>query len=393
MFAREQDETVRAYCVLRCFFGPVAQFVRAERGVPMGQDRLVAPGKRPGPGHVRAGEQHGVQDENLERHPVRGHTQVQAGRTGHAVQKPLGRRRPWYGVDERPATVPHFGTADAGQLLRVAERQGHGDRSSGPVVDAGRRLGGRSGVGGRPVVRPETVRRRPEHHQSGAVRGAAAGDVHRAERDQRHFAGPEIANGRHGRHRARRSRIHRLQFTTGYLPQVPVQDPGHGARLQRSPVDRVPDRQHVVLHHRGAGRSVRDPVERVRRAGHPGREPLRQQPGTENGQDNGHDHGHGRQPVSGHDQESDGLEHGQAQFQRRRAIRPGGQTRLDIESGVRLVRIFVDRFFAVQSLSGRIRFEIDEHQHIQKIQRDDCVRVTKRQLCKWIRDYAFEFGR
>lgn len=76
----------------------------------------------------------------MERHAVHGHTQVQARGAGHVVQELRGRVTP----------VPVVWPPESGQLFRDAERQGHRNRSFGPIVDVGRRHRVRSGIGKQP---------------------------------------------------------------------------------------------------------------------------------------------------------------------------------------------------------------------------------------------------
>lgn len=189
--------------------------VRAERGVPVGQAGPDGAGQRHG-APVRAGEQPRVPHEDLERRHVHGHTEVQAGRAGDAVQESRGRR----------ASVPDAWHAEGGQLFRRAERQGHRDRPLGTAVDAGRGRGVRSAAAaGRPHVRPKTVRGGHPDGHGGQVRRVAQLHVLGAQRAQRHLAGPENADGHRGR-RGPRAGVHRVQYANRDLQEVPVQRAG-----------------------------------------------------------------------------------------------------------------------------------------------------------------------
>jgi len=178
--------------------------VRPHRGAPVGRDRPVV--VRPGQygRDSRAGKQCRAPDKNLERHDVHGGAQVPARGAGHVVQQERAGAR-WR---RRGAPVPVVGPADGGKLFRVAERQGHRVRSSGPAVVAGRGPSLRSGTGGggggprqRPRgLRPETVRGgRGGRRRHSAVRGRAGRLVHDPERVQRYRHRLEDADRGRGR--------------------------------------------------------------------------------------------------------------------------------------------------------------------------------------------------
>lgn len=319
----------------------------------MGQDRFVVPGDRHArtTGPVRAGEQYRAPDEDLERHHVPGCAPVQAWGAGHAVPEPRGHRQ----------AFPVAGPADGGQLSGRAERQGHRDRSPGPIVDAGR--GPRLRFGNYGLhMQPEAVRGargipccRPVRFHTGLY-------VHKRQRAQRHFGGLEDVDGRRGRRGSLRPGVYRLQFADGHLSQIQMQSAGHRERrVQRRAVDRVTNRQHSVLHHRPVGQPVLDTAERVRRAHYRRRQPLCEQPGTQGGHVDRHGPGYDRQPVLGHDPEGDRLEHPQARLRSQGAIHTGHPARLDFEFCVRLQRISVDRLFGVHGLPGHIKREENPH--------------------------------